>query len=94
MGAKRKVLHEDDFSIYEAQDLDYFQDILDDIVSEYGTLGSLPLGDIQYLRVQLAAAIFRSAAAGERNYARLKQSAIEAVSAVPSDLGSRRSRLT
>jgi hypothetical protein len=89
MGAKRKVRHDDaNFSIYDTEDLDYFQDILDDIVSEYGTLGSLPLGDIRYLRVQLAAAIFRSAAAGERDYARLKQSAIEAVSAVPSDSGS------
>ena len=40
--------------------------------------------DKEYLKTQLAVAIFKSAESGDRDYERLKQSAIEAVSAVPS----------
>jgi hypothetical protein len=86
MGANsKKVMHVDtrNFPIYDSEDLDYFQRILNDIMDEHGSRGSLSISEKEYLRVQLAAAIFRSAAAGERDYARLRRSAIEAV-AVPS----------
>jgi hypothetical protein len=80
-----KILHVDagHCPVCDTEDLDYFQRILDDIVDEY-SLGLLPVNDKEYLKAQLAVAIFKSAEAGDRDYARLKRSAIEAVSAVPS----------
>jgi hypothetical protein len=39
--------------------------------------------EVLYLRLQLAAALFRCAETGERDYTRLKRSAIEAVSPAP-----------
>ena len=88
-----RVLHvnEKNHPVYESEDLDFFQRILNDIIDERELTGSLSINEREYLRVQLAAAIFKSAEAGERDYARLRQSAIEAVSAVPSpDRGSER----
>ena len=64
-------------------DLDLFQRIVDDIFEECASCGSLSLNEKKYLSEQLAAAIFRSAEAGEHDYTRLKQSAIDAVAAVP-----------
>jgi hypothetical protein len=87
MGANSsKVLHVDttNFPVYDNDDLNYFQSILNDIVDDNASLNSLSTKEREYLRVQLAAAIFRGAGAGERDYVRLKRSAIEAVSAVPS----------
>ena len=86
MGASsHKILHIDarNFPIYDTDDLNYFQSILNDIVGDYESFGPLSINEKEYLRVQLAAAIFKSAEAGERDYARLRRSAIEAVSAVP-----------
>jgi hypothetical protein len=77
------------FQVYDSADLDYFQRILNDIVDGYESPGSLSKNEKEYLKAQLAVAIFKSADTGERDYTRLKRSAIEAVSAVPSsDLGS------
>ena len=86
MGANTKVLHVDttNFPAYDSEDLNYFQRILNDIMDEPGSLVSLSVKEREYLRVQLAAAIFRCAEAGERDYARLKRSAIAAVE-VPSN---------
>jgi len=82
----KKVLHVDTthFPVYGTSDLNYFQSILDDIMIEYGSVGRLSDSDRQNLRVRLAAALFKGAEAGDRDYERLKQRAIEAVSAVPS----------
>ena len=91
MGANsNKVLHVDtrNFPVYDTEDLNYFQRILNDIMDEHGSRGSLSVSEKEYLRVQLAAAIFKSAEAGERDYARLKRSAIEAVAVPSSDPGS------
>ena len=91
MGANsNQVLHVDtrNFPTYDTEDLNYFQRVLNDIMDENGSRGSLSVHEKEYLRVQLAAAIFRSAAAGERDYARLKRSAIEAVTVPSSDPGS------
>ena len=87
MGANsNKILHVDtvNLSIYDSNDLTFFQEILDDIFREHECIGSLAANDREYLRAQLAAAIFRTASAGERDYMRLKRSAIEAVSPAPS----------
>lgn len=87
MGANsNKVLHVDttNFPVYDTEDLNYFQGILNDIIDEYKSYDLLSINEREYLKVQLAAAIFRSAEAGERDYALLKRNAIEAVSAVPS----------
>ena len=86
MSANSKgALHIDasDFPVYDTEDLNLFQSILDDILKERAS-NYLSAGEREYLRAQLAVAIFKSAGTGERNYARLKQSAIDAVSAVPS----------
>jgi len=72
------------FPRFGSDDLDYFQRILTDIVGDYEGRGALSVNDREYLKVQLAAALFKRAEDGERDYARLRQSAIEAVSAVPS----------
>jgi hypothetical protein len=69
--------------VYESKDLDFFQCILNDIVEEFESIGQLSINDKKYLKSKLAVAIFRCADAGDRDYARLKTSAIEAVSAVP-----------
>jgi hypothetical protein len=85
MGANSKVLHVDatNFPVYDTEDLNYFQGILNEIIDEHEILGLLSIGEKEYLRVKLAAAIFKSAETGERDYTRLKRSAIEAVE-VPS----------
>ena len=92
MGANsNRVLHVDarNFPVYDTEDLNFFQRILNDIIDGCESLGSLSVNEREYLRVQLATAIFKSAETGERDYARLKLSAIEAVSAAPSsDQGS------
>jgi hypothetical protein len=87
MGANsNKVPHVDarSFQIYDSADLDYFKRILNDILGDYESLDSLSKNDKDNLKAQLAVAIFKSADTGERDYMRLKRSAIEAVSAVPS----------
>jgi hypothetical protein len=80
-----KILHADAsvFPTYESADLDFFQSILNDILQEYESIGQLSISDRTYLKDKLAVAIFRRAATGDRDYARLKRSAIEAVSPVP-----------
>jgi hypothetical protein len=86
MGANsNRVLHVDasNFPVYNSEDLDLFQSILNNIVEEHETVGSLSTSDKEYLKAQLAVAIFKSAESGDRDYERLKQSAIEAVSAAP-----------
>jgi hypothetical protein len=85
-----KVLHVDtsNFPVYDTEDLDYFQRVLNDIMDEHGSRGSLSVSEKEYLRVQLAAAIFKSAEAGERDYTQLKRSAIEAVTVPSSGPGS------
>jgi hypothetical protein len=89
-GNDKEVLHVDaeNSPLYDVYDLRYFQSILDEIMGEYGSAPRIPINKND-LETQLAAAIFRSAQKGERDHARLKRSAIEAVSAVPSsDQGS------
>jgi hypothetical protein len=86
MGANSfRVMHVDarNFPIYDTDDLNFFQKILNDIMNEYGSLGSLSANESEYLRVRLAAALFKCAEAGDRDYQRLKRSAIETVAAVP-----------
>jgi hypothetical protein len=86
MGANgNRVLHVDasNFPVYDTKDLDLFQSILNNIIEEYESVGYLSKSDKEYLKTQLAVAIFKSAESGDRDYERLKQSAIEAVSAVP-----------
>ena len=80
-----KVLNVDtgNITVYDTEDLSLFQKILNDIIGDRESLGSLSVSDQEYLRTQLAVAIFKSAEAGERDYSRLKRSAIEAVSAAP-----------
>ena len=90
MGANsNKVLHVDTTThpVYDTGVLNYFARILDDILEERGSTGILAHHEREYLKAQLATAIFRSAAGGERDYARLKQDAIEAVSVPSSDRG-------
>jgi hypothetical protein len=86
MGANSKmVLHVDawNYPVYDSADLECFQHVLNDILGDYESLGSLSNNEKAYLKAQLAIAIFKSADSGERDYTQLKQSAIEAVSAVP-----------
>jgi hypothetical protein len=86
MGANsNRVLHVDasNFPVYETKDLDLFQSILNNIVEDYESVGYLSESDKEYLKARLAIAIFQSAESGDRDYERLKQSAIEAVSAAP-----------
>jgi hypothetical protein len=86
VGANRnRVLHVDttNFQVYDTDDLNYFKMILDDIISDGEIFDSLAVKEREYLRMHLAAAIFRAADTGERDYALLKRGAIEAVSAVP-----------
>jgi len=87
MGVKSdKVLNVDarNFPAYDSANLDYFQGILNDILGEYRTLNSLSPDEREHLKARVAAAIFKGAEAGERDYTLLKRGAIEAVSAIPS----------
>ena len=87
MGANsNQILHVDtrNFPTVDTEDLNYFQIILEDIIEDHEPVSSLPASEREYLRVHLAAAIFKSAESGERDYTQLKRSAIEAVSAAPS----------
>jgi len=86
MGANsNRVLHVDasNFPVYNSEDLDLFQSILNNIVDEHESVGSLSTSDKEYLKARLAVAIFKSAESGDRDYERLKQRAIEAVSGAP-----------
>jgi hypothetical protein len=86
MAANSKgALHVDAYShsVYNSEDMNYFQNILSDILDSYGSGDTLSLNEREYLKTRLAAAIFKCAEQGERDYMRLKQSAIEAVSATP-----------
>ena len=91
MGANsNKVLHVDtrNFPIYDTEDLDLLSENTRMILSRNDASGgSLSVSEKEYLKEQLAAAIFRSARAGERDYARLKRSAIDAVAVPSSDPG-------
>jgi hypothetical protein len=71
-------------TVYDNADVRHLQTILNDIIEECESQGCLSVHEKRYLRTQLAAAVFKSVDAGEQDYARLKQSAIEALSAVPS----------
>ena len=92
MGATdKKALHvdADNYPVYDAGDIRYFQSIIGEVLDQYGPYGSLSINKKCNLEVILTVAIFRSAQKGERDYAQLKRSAIEAVSAVTScDQGS------
>jgi hypothetical protein len=86
MGASdKKVVYMDasEFPIFESEDLAYLQKILNDITDECAAFGKMSEKEVLYLRLQLAAALFKCAEAGERDYTRLKRSAIEAVSPAP-----------
>ena len=84
-GISNKASHVDpsNYSVYDTSDLEYFQSILNDIMEDYELRGALSLHEREYLKMRLAAAIFKRADEGERDYVRLKHSAIEAVSPVP-----------
>lgn len=69
--------------VYQSEDLNYFDFILSDIIGNYQSVGSLSTSEKDYLREKLAAAIFKCAATGERDYTRLRSYALEAVSPAP-----------
>jgi hypothetical protein len=75
--------HAGSIPAYDAADLRLFQKVLGDIMEDCESAGSLSISEREYLKKRLAMAIFRSADTGERDYARLRQSAIAAVSAAP-----------
>jgi hypothetical protein len=81
----KEVLYMDasEFPIFESEDMAFLQRILNDITDEYASYGKMSEKEMLYLRLQLAAALFRCAETGERDYTRLKRSAIEAVSPAP-----------
>jgi hypothetical protein len=86
MGAKSKKIarvETRNFPVYDTTDLELFQKVLNDIIHDAASAGSLSIKDREYLRVKLATAIFKRAEAGERDYARLRRGAVEAVSAAP-----------
>lgn len=86
MGANSNVaMHVDlkECPVYDEADLHLFHRILNDIVEEEQSGGVLSANEKAYLKARLAIEIFKRAATGDRDYARLKRGAIEAVSAVP-----------
>ena len=63
------------FPVYETADLDLFQRILDDTIAELEASDPALAGD-PALRIRVAAALFKCAENGERDYVVLKRAAL------------------
>jgi hypothetical protein len=68
------------FPVYDTTDLNFFQRILEDILTDLGASDATAAADgDRTLKIRVAAALFRCAENGERDYDVLKRAALACV---------------